>query len=451
MGWIFREPGFADAELQRRAGIAMAIVRAVAVAVLLVVGLSLAEPANDVRLTLALYVPVLLVLAGCASLLQRGYVTLVGWVVSLSIWAIVSVVLALFGGLQAHNATPFVIAVTIAGTVVSGRAAVLVGLLSVLSALGAFLLELTGRLPAPLAPLTSTNSLISVTVSLLLAGTLLALSLSSLQRALRREREAAAQRDLAQAAAVRAQQLESVGRLAAGVAHDLNNLLAIIQLTSDELSQRAKADPALGPVADDLQKASEAARLLSRRMVGMSRAEGSKPEPLELGDVVTKFEPLLRRLLPPECRLGVTLEANLELTASRSALEHVLLNLVLNARDAMPKGGAIEVVVTASELSVKDTGVGMPPEVRAQLFRPFFTTRKTGTGLGLVNVAELASAMGATVEVESEVGRGSTFRLRFSPRAEGADTLRTDAVPTKVATATIGASPVSADGRLSGT
>lgn len=418
MGWIFREPRFDDAELQRRARIAMSIVRAVAVAVLLVIGLSLGDSSNDVRMTLALYVPLLVALAVCGALLQRGHVSLVGWVVSLIIWAVVSLVLVLFGGLLAHNATPFVIAVTIAGTVVNGRAAIIVGVLSVASSLGAYLLQSMGRLPTPVGLSTPTNSLISITVSLLLAGTLLALFLTSLQRALLREREAATQRDLAQRAAVRAQQLESVGRLAAGVAHDLNNLLAIIQLTSDELAQRAKADPALAPVVEDLQKASEAAGLLSRRMVGMSRAEGSKPEPLEVGDVVTKFEPLLRRLLPPECTLAVTREGKLELTASRSALEHVLLNLVLNARDAMPKGGAIEVVVTTTELQVKDTGVGIPPEVRHQLFTPFFTTRKNGTGLGLANVAELASAMKATVLVDSEVGRGSTFRLRFTPRVE---------------------------------
>lgn len=396
----------------------MTIVRAVTVAVLLVILLSLIEPANDVQLTLAIYLPMLLALAGSAALLRRGKVALVGWVVSLLIWAIVSGVLVMLGGLHAHNAMAFVVALTIAGTVVGGRAALVVGLLSVASAFLAYMLEVAGRLPPPMVPVTTTNSFISVTVTLLLAGMLLALSLSSLQRALLREREAATQRDLAQAAALRAQQLESVGRLAAGVAHDLNNLLAIIQLTSDELAQRAKADPALAPVVEDLQKASEAAALLSRRMVGMSRAEGSKPEPLEVGDVVTKFEPLLRRLLPPECTLTVKREGKLEPTASRSALEHVLLNLVLNARDAMPKGGAIEVVVTATELRVKDTGVGIPPEVRGQLFTPFFTTRKNGTGLGLANVAELASSMKATVLVDSEVGRGSTFRLRFAPRAE---------------------------------
>lgn len=396
----------------------MAIVRAVVVAVLLVVGLSLADPANQLLITLALYVPMLLVLTGCAALLHRGHVTLVGWAVSLTIWAVISLVLLFLGGLKGHNAMAYVIALTIAGTVVNGRAALLVGLLSVGSAVVAFWLETTGRLPPPLGPTTSTNSLISIAVSLLLGGTLLALSLSSLQRALSREREAAAQRDLAQAAALRASQLESVGRLAAGVAHDLNNLLAIIQLTSDELAQRAKQNGTLAPVVEELQKASEAAGLLSRRMVGMSRAGGSKPEPLEVGEVVTGFEPLLRRLLPASCRLRVTVEGKLEVVASRSALEHILLNLVLNARDAMPQGGDLEVVVGPGELRVRDSGVGMTPEVRAQLFTPFFTTRKNGTGLGLANVAELAAAMQARVSADSEPGHGSTFTLQFGPAVQ---------------------------------
>lgn len=413
VGWVFRQPSFEDAELERRAQVAMAVVRAVTVAVLLVVALSLLDPANRFSNTMLLYGPVLTLLTVGAALLQRGQVTLVGWGVAILVWATISVVLLFFGGLKGHNAMAFVIALTIAGTVVGGRSAIIVGVMSVASASVTFALEITGRLPEPFMPVTPLNSLISVTVSVLLGGSLLALSLTSLQRSLERERAASKERDLAHAAALRAQQLESVGRLAAGVAHDLNNVLAIVQLSADELGLHAKKDPTLVPLAEDLKHATETASLLSRRMVGMSRAEGSPPETLEVGEVVTRFEPLLRKLLPSTHQLTVSLKAKLPVVASRSALEHMLLNLVLNARDAMPQGGAIEVVVTEHEFVVRDTGVGMTSEVRARLFTPFFTTRKNGTGLGLANVAELAAKMKAEVAVDSEVGRGSTFRVQF--------------------------------------
>lgn len=413
MGWVFRQPGLADAELERRARIAMSVLRGLVVAIGLVISLSLLAPSNDPKLTFALYTPLVGLLFVGAALLHRGRVALVGWGISLMVWATISLVLIWFGGLSGHNAMAFVIAMTIAGIIVNGRAAGVIALLSLGSSVLAWWLETTGRLPVPLVPLSLLNSLISVSVSMLLGGWLISLWLSSLERARAREREAAAARDQAHASALRAQKLESVGRLAAGVAHDLNNVLSVVTLTADELKRVSVSEPALGPLVDDLRHAADKATLLSKRMVAMSRAGGSPPETLEIGDVAEQFVPLLRRLLPEGSRLELTRRSTLQVSASRSALEHVLLNLVLNARDAMASGGTIEVIVDARGFTVKDTGCGMPPEVKAKLFTPFFTTREKGTGLGLANVAELVDSMRARVEVESQVGQGSAFTVVF--------------------------------------
>ena len=391
----------------------MSVVRAVTIAILLVVVLSLFNPANVLSQTLMLYVPVLVLLATGAALLHRGKVDFVGWGVSLLVWATVSLGLFLFGGLRGHNAMSFVVAMTIAGTIVGGRAAIAVGLLSIATAVVVYLLERDGGLPTTLAPLSAPNSLIAITVSILLSGWMLALSLLGMERALANERAASKERDLAHAHGLRAQRLESVGRLAAGVAHDLSNMLSIVQLTADELHVRAAATPELKPLVDDLRQASDQASLLSRRMVGMSRARGSPLEQLEVGAVAQNFAPLLRKLLSAETQLQLHLRTPLHVSASASAIEHVLLNLVVNARDAMPNGGPIDIIVEGRELLVRDAGVGMSAEVQSKLFTPFFTTRGKGTGLGLANVAELAASMKATVTVQSEPGKGSTFKIAF--------------------------------------
>lgn len=391
----------------------MSVVRAMATGTLVVVGLSLFDDANVFSFTLLFYTPLVGVLVASAALIHRGSVSLVGWATSLLLWATISVALVFFGGLKSNSAMAFIVAMTVAGSVVSGRAAVVVGTLSGVSAGVVLFLESSGRLPAPLTPTSTFNSFISVVGTLVVSGWLLALSLHSLQRALDAERAAAKERDLAHASALRAQRLESVGRLAAGVSHDLNNVLSVVQLTAEALRHEAQRNERVRPLVEDLGKAADHATLLSRRMVGMSRAGGSQPEHLDVGATVEQFAPLLRRLLPAGVTLRVDVKTALSRFASRSALEHVLLNLVLNARDAMPDGGTIDLVVEGTELAVRDTGIGMPPEVRAKLFTPFFTTREKGNGLGLVNVAELVASMGARVSVESEPGKGSTFKVTF--------------------------------------
>jgi PAS domain S-box-containing protein len=225
---------------------------------------------------------------------------------------------------------------------------------------------------------------------------------------------------------LRSQKLEAVGRLAAGVAHDFNNLLTVITGCGDLLLDRlAEQDPAR-PLAAAIQDASGRAASLTRQLLALTRRRAVAPQVLDLNAVVRDMEPLLRRSLGEDVDLFTDLAPGpAAVRADRGHLEQVLLNLAVNARDAMPGGGRLFVETQAAAgggpvvLAVADTGIGMGPEVLAHLFEPFFTTKgERGTGLGLSTVQEVVRQAGGQVEVTSEPGRGSTFRVHL-PRAEG--------------------------------
>ncbi|HET8732301.1 MAG TPA: PAS domain S-box protein, partial [Anaeromyxobacteraceae bacterium] len=237
-----------------------------------------------------------------------------------------------------------------------------------------------------------------------------------------------------------AQRLESIGRLAGGVAHDFNNLLTVI-LSSGETMQAARARGAdVDP--EDLSAVMEAGtrgRDLTRQLLAFARKQVIEPVALDLNRVLRGSEKLLRRVLGEDVRLEVRPGAALWPTlADPSQVEQVLVNLAVNARDAMPGGGTL-VVETANasdsppggagpaecrsgewvRLSVRDTGVGMAPEVLAHIFEPFFTTKEKGkgTGLGLATVHGIVAQAGGHVHVESAPGSGTTFQVCL-PRTE---------------------------------
>ncbi|HET6437939.1 MAG TPA: PAS domain S-box protein [Anaeromyxobacter sp.] len=239
-----------------------------------------------------------------------------------------------------------------------------------------------------------------------------------------------------------AQKLESVGRLAGGVAHDFNNLLTVILSCSEALQE--KVDPRDAEARDDLDEihaAGTRARDLTRQLLAFARKQVIAPVPLALNEAVARNQKMLARLLGEDVSLEVHLEPQpWTMYADPGQVEQVLMNLAVNARDAMPKGGSLimrtgNVRVTEQdaghdegsrpgewvELLVRDTGVGMPPEVQAHLFEPFFTTKEQGkgTGLGLATVYGIVSQAGGHIHVESEPGCGSTFRIRF-PRSREA-------------------------------
>jgi two-component system cell cycle sensor histidine kinase/response regulator CckA len=221
-----------------------------------------------------------------------------------------------------------------------------------------------------------------------------------------------------------AQRLESVGQLAGGVAHDFNNLLSVI-LTCVGFATREL--PADHPVRDDVEeigRAADRAAALTRQLLMFSRREVVKPEVLDVGGLIRDLERLLNRTLSERIALRITVGPGLvPVLADRAQLEQVLVNLAVNARDAMPEGGTLAIAVGGSpdgvRITVVDDGSGMPEEVRDRAFEPFFTTKDPGqgTGLGLATVHGIVTDSGGTVDIESAPGQGTVVTI-FLPGCE---------------------------------
>ena len=234
---------------------------------------------------------------------------------------------------------------------------------------------------------------------------------------------------------VQAEKIESVGRLAGGVAHDFNNLLtAILGYTELLLSARPEGDPDRADL-QEIQKAGQRAAALTQQLLAYSRKQVLMPKDVDLNRTVADMRSMLARAVREDVRLVCDLAAEPALVRiDRVQFEQVILNLVLNARDAMPEGGEVRLEVTrvrldGSELPpdyqgrsasfvrvrVVDNGVGISPEVKAHLFEPFFTTKDIGkgSGLGLASVYGVVRQSNGFITVSSEPGKGSTFSMHF--------------------------------------
>jgi PAS domain S-box-containing protein len=217
-----------------------------------------------------------------------------------------------------------------------------------------------------------------------------------------------------------AQKLEALGQLASGVAHDFNNILMVLTTNGDLLRQQLAPDHKMRQLVDDLLLAGERGMALVGHLLAFARTSAFRPSRVDVGEVVAGLQPLLARI----AKLPIVIALELDRTtgsiwADRVQVEQVILNLVVNARDAMPSGGLITLRVKPvvrddivySSLEVADQGVGIPDDIRARLFDPFFTTKTTGKGIGLAVVASVTRQWGGIVEVDSTVGVGSTFRV----------------------------------------
>ncbi len=233
------------------------------------------------------------------------------------------------------------------------------------------------------------------------------------------------------------QRLEAVGRLAGGIAHSFNNLLAAIGFHGELLLERLEGEDR--DHMEEIRKACDRAASLASQLLAFSRRQVLQPRVLRLDDVLRRMEPMLRRLIGEDVELRLALDSGSgALQVDLGQLEQVILNLVANARDAMPYGGRLELATTAAELAATDTvfpelppgdyvkltvsdnGDGMDEEVRSRLFEPFFTTKRDkGTGLGLATVHGIVLQSGGDIRAESAPGQGTTFTILL-PRVEAA-------------------------------
>jgi PAS domain S-box-containing protein len=217
-----------------------------------------------------------------------------------------------------------------------------------------------------------------------------------------------------------AAKMEAIGRLAGGVAHDFNNLLTAITGYSQMLLRRLGPEGRLRTYAEQIKKAGDRAEKLTTRLLAFSRRQVIQQRVVQLNDVVAGLAEMLGRLIGENVKLTTNLGPSLRcIKADPGQIEQVIVNLVVNARDAMPAGGTLGIETSNVEgdcwvrLVVRDSGVGMDAETRAHMFEPFFTTKETGTGLGLATVYGIVTQAGGTISVASEPGCGSTFTVEF--------------------------------------
>jgi signal transduction histidine kinase/CheY-like chemotaxis protein len=236
------------------------------------------------------------------------------------------------------------------------------------------------------------------------------------------------------------QKMEAVGRLAGGVAHDFNNLLTVVTGYADLLAVNPSLDPKAKEAVREIQGAADRAVAVTRQLLAFSRKQMLQPRPMDLNGCITEITKLVQRLIGEDITLVTRLADKLPpVTADPGTLEQVIVNLAVNARDAMPQGGTLTIATGEATvdlksatsqpglrpgryaiLTVADTGHGMDAQTRARVFEPFFTTKEVGkgTGLGLATVYGTVTAHGGHIDVQSSIGRGTVFRVLW-PLAAG--------------------------------
>ncbi len=259
------------------------------------------------------------------------------------------------------------------------------------------------------------------------------LYIATVTRDIRERKKAEAERARLEASLFQAQKMESIGRLAGGVAHDFNNMLTVILGFAELAKAKSRVAEIVQSHLDEIVKAAERSRQITQQLLGFSRQQIIAPKPVDLNMVIEDLQNPLARLIGEDVHLLFHPDPNLwKSLLDPSQINQILLNLAVNARDAMPNGGTLtietanarvteeytrtQVNITAGAyvmIAISDNGSGMSRETQRHLFEPFFTTKERGTGLGLATVYGIVKQNGGFVNVYSEVNQGTTFRIYF--------------------------------------
>ncbi len=301
----FTAPVLPDEEQTRKARLLMTVVRT-----MLVMGsvgglVSFFDPQNSRLVWAGFYGGTFTITVLLARLVRAGRLSVTAWVVSMYFWVLIALVTLFFGGMKGENAAVFSVSIMLIGTVVGGRAAIGLAVVSCAWCGVVVLLELNGALPAQLGPYTPLNAWTAVTVTLILMSVLLRSSLESLQALHLKATRAAAERDDALQRSIQSQKLELVGRITSGIAHDLNNLLTVIMHSAAFLRSQHTDDRERQSALSDLDGAAERAALMTRQLLSFGRVHVGEREPMSLTAAVKQFEPMLKRLLVGRVQLKV--------------------------------------------------------------------------------------------------------------------------------------------------
>jgi len=402
-------------------------------------------------------------LAGFAGLaiLHSGHPKLAGGVACTIAWLTVLIVSANSGGVESPALATMVLVVLLIGFLWSSRAGIAFAAITSLSILALVTADVRGALPSAGPAPTPLGLWASMTSVLVVAAVFLHLALEFIDES-RRDASHNAQRleremelrEEAEESLRRAEKLEALGRLTGGIAHDFNNILTVLMAQSALLLEEAEEGTAA--LSNDtrtqlagIQISAERAAILTRRLLGFARPDAGHPEEVDPGATVARLEPILHRVIQENISLQIDPPPQgLRLRIDPMQLEQLLLNLVLNARDAMRGGGDLRISLTRVDIdsleasrradahpgthlriSVEDSGPGIDPQDVERIFDPFFTTKDLGhgTGLGLSTVHGIVKGAQGHLQVETERGRGTTL-LAYLPahEADEASESRTD-------------------------